>query len=121
MPLPKAKFTGSQGSWNITVKLPGQPAKTRTGVHQRYIKKVGGKLRYHDPYEGFRLDGAKNIEQSRRMREDGEVVVQTSDFPAEGGPPIRTGYVGLFSIDPDTVIFDDDGLRFDFIARLADA
>jgi hypothetical protein len=32
--------------------------------------------------------------------------------------PRRTQYIGVYAVDPDSVVFDDDGLRFNFTGRV---
>lgn len=103
----KTKAKGRRGSWFADVEGESLPC-----VHKFWWKAD----RYNDP--NVKPGSAKDEELVAAIKAAGRVVL-TNDTPYEADGKTgftRTGYIAVYSVDD--VIFDHDGLRFRFVARL---
>ena len=115
MSLPKA--IGSIGGWFATVNGREYPV-----VHDYWTETAEGSMKYHD--EKLSLEHPKVPKFVNAIRDDGKVVLQKSKVK-ETRPDgtilfERIEYIALFEVEPESVIHDDQGLRFTITSRLLD-
>ncbi len=112
---------GSIGSWYARIEGGGFPKdKVFPVVHNYWIPKNRTGMFYHD--QNLPLDHIKAPEFLDALKNDECAIVQVSELVNidENGFEHfnRKGYTALYGIDPESVIHDDNGLRFTFIKRL---
>ena len=117
------KIKGSQGSWEAEVTYPDGRQEVLACVHEYFWKKGPSGACYDDPWTPELLKSNKFIKHVDLMRTKGRVIVTKDDVNKSknrgAGFFARTGYVGVFDIDG--LVVDDNGTRFNFTRRVANA
>ncbi len=107
------KAMGRSGSWFAAVRGKEYPV-----VHDYWI--VKGSMDYHD--EKLSLNHPKVHKFVNAIRDDARVIMKKSKVKEtrDDGTILfeRSEYIALFEVDPESVIHDDDGLRFTITARI---
>jgi hypothetical protein len=113
------KITGSQGTWQVTVKYDDGTTDVLPCVHQYFWQNAPGGPYYDDPLDegdGGIGDTNKFQKHVALIREKGRVVLTTDESKGRGkGFFQRTGYVAVYSIADFTL--DETRVRFRFDDR----
>jgi hypothetical protein len=114
------KCKGSQGSWEADAHHPDGHVERLACAHQHWWKNG----RYSDPLPTHLRKPEKKFSRYIDLLRSTHRVILTSDstndqkFRGEGFFT-RAGYIGVFEISD--IVLDDDGLRFNFVRRIANA
>jgi hypothetical protein len=105
--MPTFKARGHRGDWFAEANGQRLPC-----VHAHWWKGSG----YNDPYA--RPGDRKFEELVEGIRQFGRVILTKDEVRDSGRTFRRTGYVAIYEVED--VEFDETGLRFRFISRVAD-
>jgi hypothetical protein len=119
---PKVSIRGARGQWYATVDDEQLPC-----VHQHWVRMRDGTMHYDDGEIAEIATDSQVLDLVDRLRRTGKAVITLDAYHADR-PPGKSrferkpnGYVGVFSIDQNSVVLDERGLRFRFVDRLADS
>jgi hypothetical protein len=117
------KIRGSQGSWEAQVSYPDGRKEVLACVHQHFWKSGPSGPCYDDPWTPELRETAKFAKHVDLIRTKGRVILTTDNINESKnrgeGFFERTGYVAVYNIDD--LVVDDEGLRFRFADRIANA
>lgn len=108
--MPRFQAVGERGSWFAEVNGERVPC-----VHEHWVTRNKNGMYYDDP--GYSETGPKWPEFIRELKTLNRAVL-TKDTFVPGGAFERQGYIALFDIN--NVRIENDHLRFNFVARIAE-